>query len=385
MTDGGPLLSVRDLRTRIRTTDGWLHAVDGVSFDVDRGETVCLVGESGSGKSVTCESLTGIVPQPPAAVSGEAVEFDGEPLLGRSDAALRSIRGSRIAHVFQNPQQALDPVYTVGDQVTESIRIHEDVTRSAARRRAIELLRRVGIPRADERIDDHPHEFSGGMQQRVAIAVALAGEPDLIVADEPTTAVDVTVQARLLDLFRSVTGRGTSMLLVTHDLRVVAAVADRVLVMYGGTIVERGSVERVFSEPSHPYTQALFDSYGPERSTNAIAERSARGEIPADGCRFRGECPYAIDRCAGGSQPAFYRVGDAVGYEGGDAISRGVAGGSDHAVSCVHYEPDGDPSTIRGNASSPMASNRARSDAVDSAGPAPPAAESPRRGGSDDA
>lgn len=354
MTAGRPLLSVRDLRTRIRTADGWLHAVDGVSFDVDRGETVCLVGESGSGKSVTCESLTGIVPQPPAEVSGDAVEFDGEPLLGRSDASLRSVRGSRIAHVFQNPQQALDPVYTVGEQVTEPIRIHEDASRETARRRAIDLLRRVGIPRADERIDDHPHEFSGGMQQRVAIAVALAGEPDLVVADEPTTAVDVTVQARLLDLFRSVTGDGTSLLLVTHDLRVVAAVADRVLVMYGGTIVERGPVERVFAEPAHPYTQTLFDSYGPDRGGGSMRETTtARGEIPTDGCRFREECPHAVDRCADGEQPAFHGVG-----------------APEHAVSCVHYEPGGDPSAIRANAASPLASSRPRSDTTEPDGPA---------------
>ena len=355
MTAGSPLLSVRDLRTRIRTADGWLHAVDGVSFDVDRGETVCLVGESGSGKSVTCESLTGIVPQPPAEVSGDAVEFDGESLLGRSDASLRSVRGSRIAHVFQNPQQALDPVYTVGEQVTEPIRIHEDAGRKTARNRAIELLRRVGIPRPDERIDDHPHEFSGGMQQRVAIAVALAGEPDLVVADEPTTAVDVTVQARLLDLFRSVSGGGTSLLLVTHDLRVVAAVADRVLVMYGGTIVERGPVEQVFSEPAHPYTQTLFDSYGPDRGGGSMRETTtARGEIPADGCRFRKECPYAVDRCTGGAQPAFHGVDTA-----------------EHAVSCVHYEPGGDPSAIRANAASPMASSRSQIDAAESGNTAP--------------
>ncbi|MEZ3164747.1 ABC transporter ATP-binding protein [Halorubrum sp. RMP-47] len=334
--DEPPILSVRDLRTRIRTDDGWLHAVDGVSFDVGRGETVCLVGESGSGKSVTCESLTGLVPRPPAEVSADAVEFDGEPIAGRSEAELRSVRGSRIAHVFQNPQSALDPVYTVGRQVTEPIRIHEDVSRSAARDRAVDLLRRVGIPRADERLDGYPHEFSGGMQQRIAIAIALAGDPDLLIADEPTTAVDVTVQARLLDLFRSIVGDGTSALLVTHDLRVVAAAADRVLVMYGGTIVERGPVEAVFDAPSHPYTQALFDSYGGTGGPS-IADRSARGDLPTDGCRFRAECPHAVDECAGGAQPAFHAV---------DASAA-------HAASCVHYGPNGDPAPIRENATSP--------------------------------
>jgi len=341
--DGSPLLSVRDLRTRIRTDDGWLHAVDGVSFDVERGETVCLVGESGSGKSVTCESLTGLVPQPPADVSSGSVAFDGESIADRSEAELRSVRGRRIAHVFQNPQSALDPVYTVGTQVTEPIRIHEDVSRSAARDRAVDLLRRVGIPRAAERLDSHPHEFSGGMQQRIAIAVALAGDPDLLIADEPTTAVDVTVQARLLDLFRSIVDDGTSVLLVTHDLRVVAAVADRVLVMYGGTIVERGQVESVFSAPSHPYTQALFDSYGVDDRAS-IAERTARGEIPTDGCRFRAECPHAVDACTGGAQPAFHPVADS----------------PDHAASCVHYGPDGDASAIRENATSPVDSREGR-------------------------
>ncbi|WP_418285893.1 ABC transporter ATP-binding protein [Halorubrum sp. DTA46] len=348
-----PLLSVRDLRTRIRTDDGWLNAVDGVSFEVARGETVCLVGESGSGKSVTCESLTGLVPQPPAAVSGERVAFDGQSLLGRSDRELRSVRGSRIAHVFQNPQQALDPVYSVGKQAIEPIRIHEDVSRSAARARAIDLLRRVGIPRADQRVDDYPHEFSGGMQQRVAIAIALAGSPDLLVADEPTTAVDVTVQARLLDLFRTLTGDGTGMLLVTHDLRVVAAVADRVLVMYGGTIVERGSVESVFAEPAHPYTQALFGSYERERGEATIAERTARGDVPTDGCRFRPECPHAVEACAGGSQPAFHGAGGGSDGESGDEST-------DHAVSCVHYAPDGDASRIRATATSPMANQESR-------------------------
>ena len=358
--DESSLLSVRDLRTRIRTDDGWLHAVDGVSFDVDRGETVCLVGESGSGKSVTCESLTGLVPQPPAEVSADAVEFDGESVTDRSAAERRSIRGSRIAHVFQNPQGALDPVYTVGEQVAEPIRIHGDASRSAARDRAVDLLRRVGIPRAGERLDSYPHEFSGGMQQRIAIAVALAGDPDLLIADEPTTAVDVTVQARLLDLFRSIVGDGTSILLVTHDLRVVAAVADRVLVMYGGTIVERGPVEAVFAEPSHPYTQALFDSYG-ERGGASVDERTARGEIPTDGCRFRAECPHAVDECADGSQPAF----------------RQVSGTADHAASCVHYGPDGDPSAIRENATSPMDSRSGRESegalAASSATPTPDA------------
>ncbi|MFW6382481.1 MAG: ABC transporter ATP-binding protein [Haloferacaceae archaeon] len=344
-----PLLSVRELRTRIDTDDGPLFAVDGVSFAVDRGETVCLVGESGSGKSVTCESLTGIVPQPPAAVVGGSVTFDGRDLTTLTDRELRTVRGRRIGHVFQNPSRALDPVYTVGKQVAEPIAIHEDVSRGHARDRAVDLLRRVGIPRPDQRVDDHPHEFSGGMRQRVAIAAALAADPDLLVADEPTTAVDVTVQARLLELFRELADGGTGLLLVTHDLRVAAAAADRVVVMYGGTVVERGPVETVFDDPAHPYTQALFDSHGTDRrggrtvSDRDADERVARGNVPADGCRFRTECPYAVEACAGGDQPPFREV---------DAAA------DRHVASCVHYAPDGDASEIRANAASLAASAR---------------------------
>ena len=370
-TEDEPLLSVRDLRTRIDTADGPLFAVDGVSFDVDSGETVCLVGESGSGKSVTCESLTGIVPQPPAEIVGGSVAFDGRDLSSVPDSELRAVRGQRIGHVFQNPSRALDPVYTVGEQVAEPIAIHEDVSRADARERAVDLLRRVGIPRADRRADDYPHEFSGGMQQRVAIATALAADPDLVIADEPTTAVDVTVQARLLDLFRELGDGGTGLLLVTHDLRVVAAAADRVIVMYGGTVVERGPVESVFADPAHPYTQALFDSHGTDRRVggtasarnaddhvvrgdapadesvargNAPADESvARGDVPADGCRFRKECPYAVEACAGGEQPSFRAV---------------TAEADRHVASCVHYAPDGDASEIRAHAASLAASDR---------------------------
>ncbi|MFW6382465.1 MAG: ABC transporter ATP-binding protein [Haloferacaceae archaeon] len=343
------LLAVRDLRTRIDTVDGPLFAVDGVSFNVDLGETVCLVGESGSGKSVTCESLTGIVPQPPAEVVDGSVVFDGRDLTTLADRELRSVRGRRIGHVFQNPSRALDPVYTVGEQVAEPIAIHEDTSRDDARDRAVDLLRRVGIPRPDQRVDDYPHEFSGGMRQRVALAAALAADPDLLVADEPTTAVDVTVQARLLELFRELVDDGTGLLLVTHDLRVVAAAADRVVVMYGGTVVERGPVEAVFADPAHPYTQALFDSHGTDRRGGRTAtdrdagERVARGDVPADGCRFRAECPYAVEACAGGDQPQFREVPPEADR---------------HVASCVHYAPDGDASEIRANAASLAASER---------------------------
>ena len=321
------LLTVDGLQTQITTSRGTIRAVDGVSFEIDRGETVCLVGESGSGKSVTCESLTRIVPQPPAEIVGGRVEFDGTELLEASDRSMRKIRGDRIAHVFQNPQQALDPVYSVGEQIIEPIAIHESVDAETARDRAISLLARVGIPRASSRIDEYPHEFSGGMRQRVAIAIALAADPELLIADEPTTAVDVTVQARLIELLRALTEGGMSVLLVTHDLRVVASLADRVLVMFGGTIVEQGPVTELFERPAHPYTQALFESYD---GLGRRETRSARGDIPSGGCRFRDECSHAIDACAAGEQPPFYDV---------DADDS-------HIASCVHYGPDGDPTHV---------------------------------------
>ena len=326
-SDSETLLEVSDLRTHIHTDRGTIHAVDGVSFTVERGETVCLVGESGSGKSVTCESLTGIVPQPPAEIVDGSITFDGTSLLDGDESLRRRIRGNRIAHIFQNPQQALDPVYTVGDQIVEAITIHEDIGKDAARERAMELLTQVGIPRAGERIDDYPHEFSGGMRQRVAIAIALAADPDLLIADEPTTAVDVTVQARLIELLKELTDGGMSLLFITHDLRVVASLADRVLVMFGGTIVERGPTEQLFSNPAHPYTQALFESYD---GLSRRDDRSARADMVTNGCRFRAECPHAVDACAGSEQPDFYSIG----------------GRNSHTASCVHYGPDGDPEPI---------------------------------------
>ena len=314
MTDG-TLLTVDELTTHIHAEGETIRAVDGVSFSVDRGETVCLVGQSGCGKSVTCESLTGLVPQPPAEIVGGSVDFDGAELVGNAERA-RDLRGGRIGHVFQNPQHALDPVYTIGEQIQEVLTIHGSDT--DPRQRALDLLRQVGIPQANRRLDEYPHEFSGGMRQRAAIAIALAADPSLLIADEPTTAVDVTVQARLLELLRDLTDGGMAMLLVTHDLRVVAALADRVLVMYGGTIVERGPVEAIFDCPAHPYTQALFDSY------DGLSGRfeGHPSSVPADGCRFREECRHATDACEGSDQPAFATVHD----------------DTRHAASCVYYD-----------------------------------------------
>ncbi|MFB6227472.1 MAG: ABC transporter ATP-binding protein [Halobacteriales archaeon] len=326
-----PLLSVDGLRTHVETGNGRIKAVDGVSFGVDRGETVCLVGESGSGKSVTCESLTGIVPQPPAEVVGGEITLDGSKLTDAGEGKLREIRGNRIAHVFQNPQGSLDPVYSIGKQVVEAITVHRDVSAGAARERAVDLLREVGIPDPADRIDEYPHEFSGGMQQRVALAIALAADPDLLVVDEPTTSLDVTVQARLIELLEDVAGEGTGLLWVTHDLRVVAAVADRVLVMFAGTIVERGPVGDVFATPGHPYTQALFASY---RGAPGDAGSPAREEAPEDGCRFRDQCPHAVEACAGGDQPPF----------------RPVAERENHTAACVYHGPERDAETVMADA-----------------------------------
>ncbi|MFD1634059.1 ABC transporter ATP-binding protein [Haloplanus ruber] len=329
-----PLLSIRDLRTVFHTDDGLVRAVDGVSFDIGRGETVCIVGESGSGKTVTGESITRLIRTPPGEIAAGEIVFDGQDLTALSDEALRALRGDRIAHVFQNPQGALNPVYTVGWQIVEAIRLHEDVSKGAARDRAVDLLDRVGIPEATRRFDDYPHEFSGGMKQRVSIAMALATNPDLLIADEPTTALDVTIQNQILSLLDDLqTEFDMSVLLITHDLGVVAEVADRVVVMYAGKVMERGGVFDVFEQPSHPYTRALLDCL-PGRGDGAasIGGRLPSSTDPPAGCRFHPRCEHAVDACREGEQPPDYAVD----------------GDDDHVVSCVHYEPGGDPSVVRG-------------------------------------
>jgi peptide/nickel transport system ATP-binding protein len=330
-----PLLSIRDLRTVFHTDDGLVRAVDGVSFDVDRGETVCLVGESGSGKTVTGESITRLVRTPPGEIDAEAIDFDGQDLTAFSSDALRDVRGARIAHVFQNPEGSLNPVYSVGWQIVEAIRIHEDVSRATAKARAIDLLDRVGIPEATQRFDDHPHEFSGGMKQRVAIAMALSTNPDLLIADEPTTALDVTIQRQILDLLSDLQAEfGMSVLLITHDLGVVAEVADRVVVMYAGKVMERGDVFDVFERPAHPYTRALLACLpGRGRGSSSIGGRLPPPTDPPDGCRFHPRCEYAVEACTRGGQPQHSPVD----------------GDPEHVVSCVHYGPDGDPSVVRGD------------------------------------
>src|SRR5215218_8410546 len=252
------LLEVRDLKTHFRTDDGIVKAVDGVSFSVERGKTLGIVGESGCGKSVTCLSIMGLNNRQNTISSGEA-RFNGQNLLELSPRKLRTLRGNEIAMIFQDPMTSLNPVHSVGRQLVEAVMLHRDVTKRDAKLRALELLKAVGIPRADRRIDDYPHQFSGGMRQRVMIAMALINEPDLLIADEPTTALDVTTQAQILTLLKQLQKRlGMAILFITHDLGIVRRIADQVCVMKGGEIVEQGPVEQVFKSPKHPYTRDLL-------------------------------------------------------------------------------------------------------------------------------
>jgi peptide/nickel transport system ATP-binding protein len=331
MSEKDPLLRVRDLRTYFDTDDGLVRAVDGVSFDVSRGETVCLVGESGSGKTVTSESITRLIPTPPGEVTGKVV-FDGQDLVTATEEQLEAVRGKRIAHIFQNPQGALNPVYTVGWQIIEAIRLHDDADGAEARKRAIDLLDRVGIPEPGVRVDDYPHEFSGGMKQRIVVAMALASNPDLLVADEPTTALDVTIQAQILRLLKDLqTEFDMSILLITHDLGVVAEMADRVVVMYAGHVMEAGNVFDVFERPAHPYTLALLDCLPGDGEVRTIDGSLPSPTDPPAGCRFHERCPHAIDACRTGDRPE----------------AHAVDGDRDHVAACVHYGSGGDPTEIR--------------------------------------
>ena len=334
MTRPDPLLSVEDLHAHVRADRGVVRAVDGVSFDVGAGETVCLVGESGSGKTLTCDAVTRL--EPPAAELSGTVRFDGRDLLSTDERTLRTVRGDRLAYVFQNARGALDPVYTVGEQVVEAVRFHRDVDDAAARRRAVDLLRTVGLSRPERRVDDYPHELSEGMCQRVALAVALAADPDLLVADEPTSALDVTIQARVLELLADLRReRDLGLLVVTHDLRVVAALADRVVVLYAGRVVETGPVEAVFERPAHPYTQALFESFAPDAGASVPRLEATDGPPPAAGCRFRRECPHAVDACRE------------------DPPLVAVDGDERHRAACVHHGPGFDASTVLSDARRP--------------------------------
>ncbi len=284
------------------TEGGLVRAVDGISLSVGAGETVAVVGESGCGKSVTALSILRLIASPPGRIAGGTIEFEGLDLLSMPEKAMRRIRGKKIAMVFQEPQTSLNPVFTVGFQVAEPLLLHEKISRRAGRARAIELLRRVGIADPESRVDDYPHQLSGGMKQRAMIAMALACKPSLLIADEPTTALDVTVQSQILALLKDLQrDLGMSVLLITHDLGIVAEVADRVAVMYAGRIVETADVRALFASPRHPYTVGLFDSL-PRVGEIRARLRAIPGQVPdpaafPEGCRFHPRCPLAIDRC----------------------------------------------------------------------------------------
>ena len=297
------VLEVEDVRTRFHTRDGTVHAVNGISFDLSEGELLGVVGESGSGKSVTMMSLLKLLPMPPAEIVSGRARLDGEDLMGLDLDNLRQVRGARVGFVFQDPMTSLNPVLTVGYQLTEPLRVHLRMGRSAARRRAVELLERVGIPAAASRLDDFPHQFSGGMRQRVMIAIALACNPRVLIADEPTTALDVTIQAQILDLVKRLRREsGMAIVWITHDLGVMAGLADRVMVMYGGLVVERASVERLYRDPRHPYTRGLLATLPRLDGTRAERLESIPGQPPnldraPSACPFAPRCSHAFDRC----------------------------------------------------------------------------------------
>jgi peptide/nickel transport system ATP-binding protein len=295
------LLEVTDLQTRFRTDDGIVKAVSGVSFSLDKGKTLGVVGESGSGKSVTFLTLMGLVDRRIAEVSG-SVMFDGEEILGLGSSRLRRIRGKRIGMIFQDPMTSLNPVKKIGWQLQEAILLHNDVTHDEARKRSIEILREVEIPKADTRVDDYPHQFSGGMRQRVMIAMALINNPEVLIADEPTTALDVTTQAQILRLMTKLQeDHQMAIVMITHDLGVVAELADDVLVMYGGRVVEEALVDDLFAKPEMPYTWGLLGSLPRLHITSDRLEQIP-GQPPSllhppQGCAFNPRCAYAFDRC----------------------------------------------------------------------------------------
>ncbi|EKE76498.1 ABC transporter ATP-binding protein [Oceanibaculum indicum] len=297
-----PLLDVRGLVTEFHSSEGVFKAVDGVSFAVARGETLGIVGESGCGKSVTSLSVMGLIPRPPGKIPAGEIVFEGRDLLTLSSREMRDVRGNDISMIFQEPMTSLNPVYTVGQQIMEGILLHEDISEAEARERAIEMLRLVRIPSPESRVDDFPHQMSGGVRQRVMIAPALACNPKLLIADEPTTALDVTIQAQILDLMRDLRERtGTAIMLITHDLGVIAELADRVVVMYAGKVVEEARVGDLFTDPQHPYTLGLLGSI-PKLDVEEERLATIEGSVPNPynmpaGCKFNPRCPFADDKC----------------------------------------------------------------------------------------
>lgn len=300
---GEPLLELKDLRTYFDTEDGTVKAVDGVNLSIRKGETLGIVGESGCGKSVTAYSIMRLIPQPPGRIAGGEILFGGKNLVSLPEPAMRRIRGNHISMIFQEPMTSLNPVYTVGDQIGEAIVLHQRKSADQAREIAIDMLKQVGIPAPGKRIDNYPHEMSGGMKQRVMIAMALVCRPELLIADEPTTALDVTIQAQILDILRRLQDElGMSIWFITHDLGVVAEMAHHVAVMYASKVVERAPVKSLYAEPRHPYTQGLFSSL-PQRGAGHLERlETIAGSVPnpldfPSGCKFHPRCPFAIEEC----------------------------------------------------------------------------------------
>ena len=303
MNGDTPLLEVTDLRTYFHTDAGTAKAVDGVSFHVHKGEVLGIVGESGCGKSVTSLSVMQLIPRPPGEIlGGSSIRFKGDELVGAGEKRMRDLRGNDIAMIFQEPMTSLNPVFPVGNQISEALRLHRSMSKQEARDRAVEMLRLVGIPNPGDRAKDYPHQLSGGQRQRVMIAMSLACEPELLIADEPTTALDVTIQAQILDLLGELRSRlGMAVILITHDLGVVAEVCDRVVVMYAGQVVEHGTVEQIFADPRHPYTEGLLKAV-PRLGRRQEKLAVIPGTVPSPihwpvGCRFHDRCPYGWDKC----------------------------------------------------------------------------------------
>ncbi len=325
----GDLLRVEDLRTYFYTDDGVVRAVDGISFSVAPRETLCIVGESGCGKSVASLSILRLIPQPPGRIVSGRIWFKGRNLLALGEREMRAVRGKDISMIFQEPMTSLNPVFTCGDQIMEALVLHEGLDRKQARRRAVELLALVGIPSPEQRVDEYPHQLSGGMRQRVMIAMALACHPSILIADEPTTALDVTVQAQILDLIRRLQEElGMAVILITHDLGVVAEVADRVAVMYAGQIVEYCAVRDAFKQTRHPYTAGLLASL-PRLGERGGRLRVIPGTVPNPatfpaGCRFHPRCPVVQDRCRTEEQHLVDSTGHVVRCWRAPEIARGA-------------------------------------------------------------
>jgi oligopeptide transport system ATP-binding protein len=334
---GDHLLEVDGLKMYFHTRDGVVKAVDGVSYSLDKGETLGVVGESGSGKSVTALTMMRLIAMPPGRVEAGDVLFKGRSLIAMKEDEIRKIRGNEIAMIFQDPMTSLNPVYRVGRQIAEPLIVHKGMSKKDANARAVELLRLVGIPNPEARVKDYPHQFSGGMRQRAMIAMALACDPDVLIADEPTTALDVTIQAQIIELMQELQKRtGSAIIMITHDLGVVADMADRILVMYAGRPVEYGPTDDVFYRPLHPYTWGLMDSVPTHNLTEKTALCPIKGQPPSlinvpSGCPFHPRCPYAKERCV--TEVPEYRIVE--GSHGAACHFAGDPGFTREEVACA--------------------------------------------------